>query len=141
MKKKISVTRATKPSARRTPQRLAVLEFLEGNTGHPSAEEIHRALAARFPSMSLSTVYNILKALAREGRVVELSVDSGKARFDPGRGPHHHLVCLGCRKIVDVHRDFRVSLRPGEAGGFEIVRSQIDFFGYCPECRMDRHDT
>ena len=129
--------KAARP-ARRTPQRLAVLEFLEGNTGHPAAEDVYRALAPRFPTLSLSTVYNILRALEREGRLVELSVESGRSRFDPGLSPHHHLVCLECGKIRDVRRDFAIALGSAEAEGYEIVRSQVDFFGYCPKCRAKR---
>jgi Fur family peroxide stress response transcriptional regulator len=120
---------------RRTPQKLAIIEFLESNTTHPSVEDIYRALSPRFPTMSLSTVYNVLESLQREGRVKELTVDPGKLRFDPETGPHSHLVCLGCRKIVDVQRDFKIELEPGEALGFEVVGREIDFFGYCPECR------
>jgi Fur family peroxide stress response transcriptional regulator len=120
---------------RRTPQKLAVIEFLEGNTAHPSVEDIYKALSPRFPTMSLSTVYNVLKSLEREGRVKELTVDPGKLRFDPETGPHSHLVCLGCRKIVDVHRDFKVDLEPRDTQGFELLGREIDFFGYCPECR------
>jgi Fur family peroxide stress response transcriptional regulator len=120
---------------RRTPQRLAILEFLESDTSHPSAEDIHRALAPRFPTMSLSTVYNALKDLRREGRVSEIIVEPGRSRFDPKPERHHHIVCLACRKIVDCRPNVPVELAPDDAQSFDIVRSQVDFFGYCPECR------
>jgi Fur family peroxide stress response transcriptional regulator len=120
---------------RRTPQKLAVAAFLEGNQGHPSAEEIHRALQPRFPTMSLSTVYNILRGLQREGRVHELAVGCGKARFDPEPAPHHHLVCLECRKVVDVDRDFDLALGPGEARGFRVLHHHVGFYGTCPDCQ------
>ena len=35
-----------------TPQRLAILNFLEGNLSHPSADEIYKAMKKRFPTMS-----------------------------------------------------------------------------------------
>jgi Fur family peroxide stress response transcriptional regulator len=119
---------------RRTPQRMAILDFLEASRSHPSAEDIHRALSPRFPTMSLSTVYNALKAFRREGRINEITSEPGKSRFDPEPAPHHHLVCLVCRKIVDCRRDFAIRLAPRDAQGFKIVRSQVDFFGYCPDC-------
>lgn len=53
---------------RATPQRLAILAFLEGNTSHPSAEEIFRELKPRLPSLSLATVYGTLEVLRREGK-------------------------------------------------------------------------
>jgi len=123
---------------RRTPQKLAIFEFLSNNKNHPSAEDIYRALSARFPTMSLSTVYNVLKAFQREGLVTELIVDPEKSRYDAAPQPHHHLVCLACRKIADVERDFKIDLEPSETNGFEIVRRQIDFLGYCSACRSDK---
>ncbi|MFZ2197327.1 MAG: transcriptional repressor, partial [Thermodesulfovibrionales bacterium] len=47
-----------------TPQRLAILSYLEGNKEHPSAEEIFRAVSDQYPTMSFATVYNTLAALS-----------------------------------------------------------------------------
>ena len=122
-------------SSRRTPQRLAVEAYLEGNTEHPSAEEIHRALLLRFPSMSLSTVYNILHRLQREGTIHELAVERGRTRFDPGSAPHHHIHCLECRKVVDLEKDFDLALSSAEAKGFRILHGHVGVFGICPDCQ------
>lgn len=122
-------------STRRTPQRMAVEAYLEGNTGHPGAEEIHRALLPRFPSMSLSTVYSILRRLQREGRVHELAVERGRTRFDPESHPHNHLFCLECRKVVDLEKDFDLALSSAEAKGFHVLHGHVGVFGICPECQ------
>jgi Fur family peroxide stress response transcriptional regulator len=127
--------------SRRTPQKMAIVAYLEGNQSHPTAEDIHRALLPRFPSMSLSTVYSFLRRLQREGRIHELALESGKARFDPLPGPHHHLVCLECRKVLDVERDLRIELPPGEARGFRILHSHVGFFGICPGCQKRTRKT
>ncbi len=42
-----------------TPQRLAILEYLDGNTSHPSAEDIYISVKEKFPTMSFATVYNL----------------------------------------------------------------------------------
>lgn len=123
------------PSTRRTPQKMAIAAFLEGNRDHPSAEEIHGALRKRFPTMSLSTVYNTLRSLLREGRIHELAVGCGKARFDPDPQAHQHLVCVDCRAVVDLHRDFGLALAPREARGFRVLHSHVAFFGICPDCQ------
>jgi Fur family transcriptional regulator, peroxide stress response regulator len=117
-----------------TPQRLAVLEYLEGNTGHPSAQEIYAAVSEKFPTMSFATVYNTLRALKKGDRVTELSIDAGRKRFDPNTEAHHHLICVECRKIVDVFREFDLDLPQGEKQGFEISTNHVDFYGVCPEC-------
>ena len=125
---------------RRTPQKMAIEAFLEGNTGHPSAEEIHKALRRRFPTLSLSTVYSTLRGLQREGRIHELAVEPGKARFDPEPEAHDHLICTGCRRIVDLRKDGPVALAPGEAHGFVVFHSHVSFYGLCPDCQArSRH--
>ena len=120
---------------RRTPQKLAIAAFLEGTKTHPTAEDVHRALRPRFPTMSLSTVYNTLHSLQKEGRIHELTVEPGRRRFDPEPEPHHHLVCLDCRKIVDLDRDIPVRLAPRDAHGFRILHCHVGFFGTCPDCQ------
>ncbi len=133
------MTQESPKKTRRTPQKQAIIAFLETTTAHPSAEMIHEALLPRFPSMSLSTVYNTLRTLRREGRIHEVAADPSRTRFDPDLKPHHHLICLDCRKITDIHRPFEIALSPGERNGFEISRSQVNFFGYCSDCRKKRH--
>jgi len=43
-----------------TSQRLEVLKFLDENRSHPTADGIYRALRKRNPSLSKTTVYNVL---------------------------------------------------------------------------------
>ena len=118
-----------------TPQRIAILDFLEGNRGHPSAEDVYKAVVDKFPTMSFATVYSTLQTLKERGRVVELAVEPGKKRFDMGREPHHHLVCTACRRIVDLHRPYKLSLSIKERAGFEITGNHVEFYGLCPSCK------
>ena len=117
-----------------TPQRIAILEYLEGNLTHPSAEDVYRAVLRKFPTMSFATVYNTLETLKRSGRVAELTGDPGKKRFDPNPRPHHHLICTRCRRIVDVQVEFRLPVAERDRAGFEITGNHIEFFGTCPAC-------
>ena len=118
-----------------TPQRLAILDYLDGNKRHPSAEEIYSAVSKKFPTMSFATVYNTLEVLRQRGGVLELTIDPGKKRFDPNTGPHHHLICVKCKSIVDVHTDFDLKVSDSERGDFEITGNHIEFYGICPKCK------
>ena len=66
-----------------TPQRIAILDYLEGNKDHPSADDIYKAVSEKFTTMSLATVYTTLAALKERGNVLELTVDPDKKRYDP----------------------------------------------------------
>ena len=121
-------------SLKLTPQRLAILEYLEGNTDHPCASDIYRAVSEKFPTMSFATVYNTLKALKGKENIQELTIDPEKKRFDPNMMRHHHLICTQCRKIIDINNEFELGLSDVQKHGFEITGNHIDFYGVCPEC-------
>ncbi len=117
-----------------TPQRLAILNFLEGNVTHPSADEIYKAVIKRFPTMSFATVYNTLEALKTIDNVKELKIDSSKKRYDPDTSNHHHLICVNCKKIVDIYKDFEINLSDDLTSGFEVLGKSIEFRGVCDKC-------
>lgn len=121
-------------SLKLTPQRLAILEYLEGNKNHPSASDIFNAVSKKFPTMSFATVYNTLKTLKGLDNIHELTIDPGKKRFDPNMVHHHHLICINCSKIIDIETDFDVVLSTTQKQGFEITGNHIDFYGVCPSC-------
>jgi Fur family peroxide stress response transcriptional regulator len=118
-----------------TPQRLAILDYLEGNTGHPSAEDIYRAVSKRFPTMSLATVYTTLGALKEKGNVLELTIDPDKKRYDPETAAHNHLICISCKRIIDIPAANTVVLPDTTRQEFSITKSHVEFYGLCPECK------
>jgi Fur family transcriptional regulator, peroxide stress response regulator len=124
-----------------TPQRLAIFDYLEGNIDHPSADDIYKAVQKAFPTMSFATVYTTLETLRQLGMLAELTIDAGKKRFDPNTERHHHLICTGCSKVVDVHRDFCLDLPAGFADGFEVTGNHIEFYGTCPACGTKNINT
>jgi len=117
-----------------TPQRLAILNFLKGNITHPSADEIYKAVIKRFPTMSFATVYNTLEALKTIDNVKELKIDSNKKRYDPDTSNHHHLICVKCKSIVDIYKDFEINLSDELTSGFEVLGKNIEFHGVCEKC-------
>ena len=85
------------------PARRAVIEALEGDHVHLSAEQVHAAARRVVPEVSLATVYNTLNELAGMGEISEIRLSDGTARYDPKTGPdHHHLLCDGCGLTYDV---------------------------------------
>jgi len=125
---------------KRTPQRLAILDYLEGNTAHPSAEEIYRAVSQKYRSLSVATVYNTLNTLAKSGVLRELTIDPERKRYDPDTSRHHHLICVLCNKIVDIPEVIAVDL-PGEmARDFTLLGNHIEFYGHCSPCAKKGRD-
>ncbi len=119
---------------KRTPQRMAILEYLEGNTSHPSAETIYKAVSKRHRSMSFATVYNTLNTLVTSGAIRDLTIDPDRRRYDPNVQPHHHLLCLDCKKVVDIQEPIAVEVPAGIAEEYRITGNHIEFYGYCTSC-------
>ncbi|MCK4911405.1 MAG: transcriptional repressor [Thermodesulfovibrionales bacterium] len=117
-----------------TPQRVAIMDFLDGNQAHPSADDIFSSVRKRFPSMSFATVYNTLERLRGEGQLMEVSIDPARKRYDPDTRPHHHIICSGCGAVADIHREFDLSVPQEERGGFSIDSNHVEFYGLCPKC-------
>ncbi|VAW67466.1 hypothetical protein MNBD_GAMMA09-1554 [hydrothermal vent metagenome] len=121
---------------RLTPQRLSILEFLEDNTDHPTAEDIFNGIKKTHPTISLATVYNTVQALNDIGELTELTIDSERKHYDPDTSVHHHIVCTTCKKIADVFVDYSASLRLPEEilSGFRVTGNHVDFSGICTGC-------
>jgi Fur family peroxide stress response transcriptional regulator len=121
-----------------TPQRLALLEYLDGNKNHPSAEQIYNEIKKKFPMTSFATVYKNLEALRKKGHIKELTIDPARRRYDPNIKYHHHLICQNCNKIVDIHFDFSLNIPDEQKNSFDIVGNHIEFYGICSVCREGR---
>ena len=120
-----------------TPQRRVIFELLAEDDSHPTADEIYQRVLSVMPEVSRTTVYNTLRELVALGELttVEDLSESG-ARYDTNGSHHHHLFCIRCHALIDISRDFMsVELSPEETEGYRIVRSQVTFYGICPDCQ------
>jgi len=85
-----------------TTQRYAVLDFLQDNAFHPTAEDIYQSLKGMYPAFSRATVYNTLDLLKRYDLIKEITIERERAHYDYRTGPHYHFFCRQCRRIYDV---------------------------------------
>jgi Fur family ferric uptake transcriptional regulator len=79
----------------------------------------------------LATVYRLLEVLVEAGVCRPFVGPDRALRYvycPPGH--HHHLICEGCGRVVDVP-DCLVVPPPGS---FTVERHVLDFFGRCPDC-------
>jgi Fur family ferric uptake transcriptional regulator len=130
-----------------TGARQEVLDLLATTEQHLSAQDIHRLCVASNSETGLTTIYRTLHLLAKAGVVRKVYSGDGHARFEYRRSGqaehHHHLICTGCRRILN-YRDFEQEeldlVRRTEAllarkHGFLIKDHNIEFMGLCPACQ------
>ncbi|WP_273545664.1 Fur family transcriptional regulator [Paenibacillus caui] len=119
-----------------TPQRHAILAYLMESMEHPTADEIYRALAPKFPNLSVATVYNNLKVFIEAKMVRELTYGDSSSRFDADVSDHYHVVCQQCGKIKDfIHPSLKDIEHAAErATGFKVFGHRLELYGICEEC-------
>ncbi len=129
---------------RLTPQRVALLRVLSASCEHPRACELYAEIQERFPTTSLATVYKTLNLLKEVGELLELGFSHDDNRYDGRRpDPHPHVVCVECRKILDVEMTPSLGLeqKASQHSDYRIVGHRLDFYGVCPDCRSEGRDT
>ena len=123
-----------------TVQRRVILEALAARTDHPTADDILEDVRRRLPEVSRTTVYRVLDTLVRLGLAVRICHPGASARFDPRTERHHHLVCVQCEKVVDLHVPAlsALPLPNTRSVSFAISDYSIHFRGLCGDCRGRR---
>lgn len=135
---------ATEPTGRRhlrahglTPSepRLAILAWLAGHPIHPTIDQIFRALRPRHPTLSRTTVYNVLHAFVAHGLATVIRTEDDELRFDGRTDPHAHFKCTRCGALEDL------GALPGDLPrqvalpqGFQADEASLVLWGLCPAC-------
>ncbi len=124
-----------------TSQRLLILRIIREGEGHMDAEELYRRATEEDPRISLSTIYRNLRLFKRIGLVEERYLGEGHHHYELRRPTqHHHLVCLGCGRVIEFECPQTEQMREdvAKANDFEITDTEVYFAGYCSSCRKKR---
>jgi Fur family transcriptional regulator, peroxide stress response regulator len=122
-----------------TVQRRMILENLASRADHPTADQIYDAVKERIRGLSRTTVYRVLETFVLLGVVTKVSNPQSKARFEADMEHHHHLICIGCKTVMDC-RDMRLDgiEVPTEVGdGFVVSNFSLAITGLCGSCRRE----
>ncbi len=125
---------------RLTPQRVELVRLIASSEGHPSAAQLYARIKRQFPTTSQATVYKTLALLKDMGQVLEIDLHND-SHYDGNRPqPHPHLICIQCNKIMDGDTNFDpAAIRKLEqTSGYKILRTQVSFYGLCPDCQEER---
>ena len=119
-----------------TAQRLAVLAAVSSHP-HATADDIAGVVRGEIGAISRQAVYDALRLLADKGLIRRIQPAGSPARFEDRVGDnHHHLICRGCGRTVDV--DCAVGAAPcltaAKDSGYEIDEAEVIYWGRCPEC-------
>ena len=131
------VERLHQAGLKATGPRLLILEAIEHNCNHPTAEHIHETLRQDHPSLSLSTVYQTLDAFIRNGLCRRVSSAGDRMRVDGTPQDHDHAVCGKCGEIFDIERThFPLPTPPSQLpNGLTVTGLRLEYEVICESCR------
>lgn len=121
-----------------TPQRELIIEAIAHSPQHITAEEIADQLRVHTSAVNLATVYRTLDLLWQEGFACRNDLSEGKSVYATYQhGPHIHLVCRKCNRVIDADAGLLSSLGQGlrEEYGFQPDLDHFSVFGICSTCR------
>src|SRR5690242_4235289 len=132
------VARSRKRGIPVTPQRLAVIGALLASENHPSAEEICTAVRRKHPHISSATVHRILEQFCEVGEARKVTLLHDVARFDGNVEPHHHVLCIRCRRVHDIEIPEVDKLIEGtrSLGQFALLRCSLEIEAVCRRCQL-----
>ena len=118
-----------------TPQRRAIIEYLQVAEHHPTPDEVIVAVNDRYPMSSRATVYNTINWLKESGMLSEVH-EGGITRLDPNCDRHHHFVCNVCGKVEDVAFEmFSESAICSMPGSSSVETFEVTLRGTCSSCQ------
>ncbi|MBB5225217.1 transcriptional repressor [Treponema ruminis] len=126
---------------RNSAQKTLIMNIMEGNKTHPTADEIYDQARKADPHISRGTVYRNLNLLVENGILLRVSVPDAADHFDSTLKEHFHFHCRRCHKVLDVpdvcpSEVMAVESKMEEAG-FKSLSHTIVFEGFCPDCSKE----
>jgi Fe2+ or Zn2+ uptake regulation protein len=97
------------------------------------------------PDLAQSSIYRNLDVLERSGIIRRIAAGSEHAHFELTEdllGHHHHLICVDCGHIDDIHLDDSLERlveqhlsAVAERAGFDPLHHSLDLHGRCTDCQ------
>lgn len=125
---------------RQTLQKEVTYNAIMNMMGHPTAEEVYKAVHEISPHISKATVYRNLSALEDKEVIRRIpKLGTGSDRYDKNMVPHFHAKCKSCGKIFDVMLPLDGVLEKAKVmddENFNLISYQLILEGTCSECRL-----
>jgi Fur family ferric uptake transcriptional regulator len=123
---------------RLTPQREMILSVMHDVEGLATAEEIYEQVQALTSAVDISTIYRTLDLLQELEIVASVDPGNGQHLYEllGVHGPHIHLICQGCGKVmgIDVEEGRPLAQRLRAGHGFVADLDRLSISGLCGEC-------
>jgi Fur family ferric uptake transcriptional regulator len=122
-----------------TGPRSAIVDLIASRDGTFDPADLVADAQRRGLPAARATIFRTLEILAGLHAVERLGLPNGEHSYVccDTQGHHHHLVCTGCQRAVDLEG---LGMAPIVAEverrtGYQIDRHRLELFGLCPSCQ------
>jgi Fur family ferric uptake transcriptional regulator len=116
-----------------------IIQAIAHGPQHITAEEIADELQEKTNAINLATVYRTLELLWLEGFACRNDLSEGRTVYATFQhGPHIHLVCRKCSKVIDADIEVLNSLDKDlqQSYDFQPDLDHFSIFGICLDCQI-----
>lgn len=119
-----------------TDKREKLIQILSKEDRYLSAREVYEEMLAKYPSISLDTIYRNLQTYSELGILEETEWDNERAyRFRCDIDDHHHhFICTKCGKSKEL-LTCPMEIYENQLPGYKIMEHRFEIFGLCDECQ------
>lgn len=127
---------------RKSKQRDVILEIVQNNNVHPTAEWIYGEAKKFIPTIGIATVYRNLNKLVELGEIQKISIPGESDRYDSVMAEHFHIRCSSCGELKDLFPvneesldDVKIAIAKAfnlEPNKFEITETMLSYV--CDNC-------
>lgn len=120
-------------------QRVAIMEYLQTHSTHPTVEDVYQEIVKIIPTLSRTTVYNTLRLFSEHHAAQMITIDNHRVCYDGDIHPHVHFYCRQCGKVYDLMGELApVIENPRLFDGHLVDEAQLYYKGTCSECASHR---
>ena len=112
---------------RHSVKREQILAVLKKEKGALSASGIHAKLRA----LDLTTIYRNLYVFVHDGEVKKLLLDGKEALYEFQDHPHHHAVCVECKRVIHFTAPDEKIMKLLGVPDFEVTELEVTVRGVC----------
>ncbi len=121
-----------------TAPRLAIIDYLADENGHPSVQDIYEGIRSEAPNIGMATIYRTVDLLLEIGVLRAFTLQDNRLRYEmnwPGNH-HHHLICRRCGEVLEFGScNFQLIAEEIEqVTRYRIHEHTLEVFGTCPQC-------
>lgn len=113
--------------------RTRIYSFLEESKTHPTVDEIYKELKIELPTLSKTTVYNVLDLFIEKSMAKAVNMKSNETRYELAIEEHSHFKCTECGTIYDIPF-IKPKYDLSKLGEFSVVEEEVNLSGVCPKC-------